>query len=135
MESELVPTRDAAVLLGCSEAGVRRWVRQGRLRGIRVGRALRIAKSDLDAIVARGTLDAPKDAGSAASTRSPLPWALRQAERYLAALDGDVELARECLDMLAARPVAECDDDRRRVGRDALHSPAVPDETMEEEVP
>jgi excisionase family DNA binding protein len=114
MESALVTAREAAEFLGFSESGVRRWVARGRLRGIRVGRALRIAKSDLDAIVARGTLDVLTDAGSAASTRSPLPWALRQAERYLAALDGDAELARTCLDTLAARPVAECRDDDAR---------------------
>jgi excisionase family DNA binding protein len=111
MQSALVTAREAAVLLGCSEAGVRRWVARGRLRGIRVGRALRIAKSDLDAIVARGTLDVPRQAGTAAITRSPLLCALRETARYLAALDGDVELARVCLDVLAARPVAECRDD------------------------
>src|SRR5215469_16370792 len=114
MQSALVTAREAAVLLGCSEAGVRRWVARGRLRGIRVGRALRIAKNDLDAIVARGTLDVPKDALPAAITRSPLPRALRQAERYLAALDGDAELARECLDVLAPRTVAESGDDDAR---------------------
>ena len=73
-----------------------------------------IAKSDLDAIVARGTLDVPKEAGTAASMRSSLPWALRQAERYLAALDGNVELARVCLDALGTHPVAERRDDEAR---------------------
>jgi excisionase family DNA binding protein len=112
MVSALLTAREAAVLLGCSEAGVRRWVARGRLRGIRVGRALRIAKSDLDAVVRRGSLDIPKAASTAANTRSRLPWALRQAARYLAALDGDLELARECLE-LQARPAEYRDDDVR----------------------
>jgi|SRR5215468_3346399 len=103
MQSALVSAREAAMLLGCSEAGIRRWVARGRLRGIRVGRTLRIARSELDAIVARGTLDVPHPDGTAATTTSPLPWALRAAERYLAALDGDGALARACLDVLEGR--------------------------------
>ncbi len=103
MQTALVTAREAAVLLGCSEAGVRRWVARGRLRGIRVGRALRIAKSDLDAIVERGSLDIPKAAGTAASTRSPLPWVIRAAQQFVDHV-GDVAVARAALDLVEARP-------------------------------
>jgi excisionase family DNA binding protein len=104
MEQHLLSAREAAAYLGCSEAGVRRWVARGRLRGVRVGRALRIARSDLDAIVVRGGLDRPV-AGDEDNTpaRSPLPWTLRAAARYLAELGGDIEVARAALDLIETR--------------------------------
>jgi excisionase family DNA binding protein len=103
VEVELLSAREAAVLLGCSEAGVRRWVARGRLRGIRVGRALRIAKSDLDAIVARGTLDVPTGASDASqSIASPLPWTVRRAQHFLDELGGDIAMARRALDLAEA---------------------------------
>jgi len=109
MATFLMTVREAATALGVSEA-VRRWANGGRLPIVRVGRALRIDQRALEAIVARGALDPPEGAADAAGTGSaspPLPWAVRQAERFLAALQGDVRLARQCLDMLEARGVAE----------------------------
>jgi excisionase family DNA binding protein len=105
MSSALVTVRDAAARLGVSEAAARRWIARGRLRAVRVGRVLRIDPAELDAIVARGGLDSPV-AGDETSTptRSPLPWTLRAAARYLAELGGDIEIARAALDLIEPRP-------------------------------
>jgi len=104
MQQHLLSAREAAAYLGCSEAGVRRWVARGRLRGVRVGRALRIARTDLDAIVARGGLDSSPSNEDSSPVRSPLPWTLRAAARYLAEVGGDLETARAALDAIEARP-------------------------------
>ncbi len=45
----LLTLREAAALLGCSEATVRRLARGGQLPSARVGRSLRFARSDLEA--------------------------------------------------------------------------------------
>jgi excisionase family DNA binding protein len=96
----LLTVREAATRLGVSEAAIRRWVTTGRLRGVRVGRALRIDNRDLDAIVTRGALDASADRADSAIVPELRPAALDEARRYLAALDGDVALARRALDVV-----------------------------------
>jgi excisionase family DNA binding protein len=105
MGSALVTVRDAAARLGVSEAAARRWIHRGRLRAVRVGRVLRIDPRDLDKIVERGSLDAANDTVSATTSRSALPWVLRAARRYLDEIEGDVEIAREAL-LIVARDVS-----------------------------
>jgi excisionase family DNA binding protein len=50
----LVNMKQAAERLGCSEAAIRKWVRQGRLRVVRLGRLCRFRTLDLDAVVTKG---------------------------------------------------------------------------------
>jgi len=51
----LAGTAAVAHYLGCSEAQVREYVRQGRLRAIRVGRSLRYTSEAIDAFIAAAT--------------------------------------------------------------------------------
>jgi excisionase family DNA binding protein len=51
---QLVSVKDAAKLLACSQAAVRKWVYQRRLPIVKVGRLTRLRLSDLEALVARG---------------------------------------------------------------------------------
>jgi excisionase family DNA binding protein len=47
----LLSVKDAAALLGCSEAAIRKWLYQRRLRGVRVGRLVRLREEDLAAFI------------------------------------------------------------------------------------
>jgi len=47
----LLDVKEAAALLGCSEAAIRKWVYQRRLPAVRVGRLLRFRATDLEAFV------------------------------------------------------------------------------------
>jgi excisionase family DNA binding protein len=47
----LVSVKEAAVLMGCSEAAVRKWLSQRRLRSVKVGRLTRLRITDLEAFV------------------------------------------------------------------------------------
>lgn len=51
---DLITVREAAQLLRCSEAAVRKWVYQRRLPAAKVGRLVRLRREDLEAAVARG---------------------------------------------------------------------------------
>jgi len=106
MGNALVTVREAATEFGVSEAAVRRWVSRGRLRGVRVGRALRIDRRALDAVVARGSLDPVPRAGASAAPedRAPLPWVVRRAAQYVTDIGGDLEMARAALDLVEGRP-------------------------------
>jgi hypothetical protein len=48
-------------------------------------------------LVAAGGFGVPAD-------RSPMPWTIRAAARYLAELGGDINMARAALDILETRP-------------------------------
>jgi excisionase family DNA binding protein len=98
----LLTVREAATRLGVSEAAIRRWVTTGRLRGVRVGRAVRIDDRDLAAIIARGALDPAADRIDPALMPELKAAAVNEARRYVAALDGNLALARRCLDALEA---------------------------------
>jgi|JI10StandDraft_1071094.scaffolds.fasta_scaffold1189514_1 excisionase family DNA binding protein len=50
----LYSLKEAAAQLSCSEVSVRRWIQQGRLPCVRVGRLVRIRQSDLDACLRLG---------------------------------------------------------------------------------
>lgn len=50
----LLSVKEAAALLGCSEAAVRKWVYQRRLAAVKVGRLTRLRQGDLEAFVQAG---------------------------------------------------------------------------------
>jgi excisionase family DNA binding protein len=50
----LLTVKDAAQLLACSEAAIRKWIAQGRLRAVRVGRLVRLRPADLERMVEDG---------------------------------------------------------------------------------
>ena len=50
--------RESAEYLGVSEALIRQWIWQRKIETIRIGRAVRISQSALDAIIERGTTPA-----------------------------------------------------------------------------
>ncbi len=51
---QLLTVRDAAKLLSCSEAAIRKWIYQRRLPVVKVGRLTRLRMGDLEALVASG---------------------------------------------------------------------------------
>ena len=51
---------EAAQFFGCTVAGVRRWIGQGRLPKVKLGRLTRIRRSDLMKIAATGLPPARK---------------------------------------------------------------------------
>ncbi len=56
---QLVTVKDAARLLSCSEAAIRKWVYQRRLPVVKVGRLTRLRQRDLEALVTSGLRDMP----------------------------------------------------------------------------
>jgi excisionase family DNA binding protein len=46
----------AAEQLACTPAAIRRWLSQGRLRRVKVGRLTRLRQTDLEAVAAGGGL-------------------------------------------------------------------------------
>ena len=52
--NQLVTVKDAAGLLSCSEAAIRKWIYQRRLPVVKVGRLTRLRLSDLEALVTNG---------------------------------------------------------------------------------
>jgi excisionase family DNA binding protein len=55
----LLSVKEAAQLLSCSEAAIRKWVYQRRLPAVKVGRLTRLRARDLEALVVRGLADSP----------------------------------------------------------------------------
>jgi excisionase family DNA binding protein len=51
---QLVTVKQAAKLLSCSEAAIRKWVYQRRLPVVKVGRLTRLRLGDLEALIAKG---------------------------------------------------------------------------------
>jgi excisionase family DNA binding protein len=54
---QLLTVREAARLLACSEAAIRKWIYQQRLPDVKVGRLVRIAEGDLKIFVGKVELD------------------------------------------------------------------------------
>lgn len=54
---QLLTVREAARLLACSEAAIRKWIYQQRLPAVKVGRLIRIAEGDLEIFVGKVELD------------------------------------------------------------------------------
>lgn len=50
----LLSVPDAAALLGCSPAAIRKWLSQGRLKGVKVGRLTQVRITDLEAFIQPG---------------------------------------------------------------------------------
>jgi len=50
----LLPIKDTAGSLACSEAMLRKWIHQGKLPRVKVGRLTRIRQSDIEAWVRVG---------------------------------------------------------------------------------
>ncbi|MGM0583158.1 MAG: helix-turn-helix domain-containing protein [Pseudomonadota bacterium] len=64
--------REVAELLKVSEATVRRWIRDGELRAIDIGKGWRIASGDLDAFLEdHATRPADGRAGRGGAPRAP----------------------------------------------------------------
>lgn len=51
---KLLTVKQAAELLSCSEAAIRKWLYQRRLPVVKVGRLTRLRVGDLEALVTRG---------------------------------------------------------------------------------
>jgi excisionase family DNA binding protein len=49
----LLTVREAATMLACSPAAIRKWMYQRRLRRVKVGRLTRVSVRDLDAFVSQ----------------------------------------------------------------------------------
>ena len=52
-QEKLLKVKEAAEVLCCSEAAIRKWVYQRRLPAVKVGRLTRIRQSDLEAFIRR----------------------------------------------------------------------------------
>jgi excisionase family DNA binding protein len=52
--TEFLSPRRAAEVCDCTEHGIRKWIRQGRLPAVKIGRLVRIRKADLDAAIRFG---------------------------------------------------------------------------------
>jgi excisionase family DNA binding protein len=53
-EPSLVSVKDAASRLSCSDAAIWKWIQQGKIQRVKVGRLTRIRTQDLDACVRLG---------------------------------------------------------------------------------
>ena len=51
---QLLTVEEAAGLLSCSEAAVRKWISQGRLAKVKVGRLTRLRESDVESLINDG---------------------------------------------------------------------------------
>lgn len=51
---DLLTIPEAATRLACSEGAVRTWLRQGRLKAVKLGRAVRLRAEDIDAAAREG---------------------------------------------------------------------------------
>jgi excisionase family DNA binding protein len=51
----LLTVKEAAQLLACSEAAIRKWIYQRRLRRVKVGRLTRLRQTDVEAMVSAGS--------------------------------------------------------------------------------
>ena len=54
---QLLTVREAARLLACSEAAIRKWIYQQRLPAVKVGRLIRISVGVLEIFVGKAGLD------------------------------------------------------------------------------
>ena len=56
----LITVKEAADLLGCSPAAVRKWLYQRRLTPVKVGRLTRLRLGDIEAVAAYGLPEASR---------------------------------------------------------------------------
>ena len=55
--NQLVSVKQAAGLLSCSPDAIRKWIFQGRLRAVKVGRLTRLRQEDIERVVSTGLPD------------------------------------------------------------------------------
>ena len=55
--TQLVTVNEAAELLACTPAAVRKWISQGRIARVKVGRLTRLRLTDVEAIASGGLPD------------------------------------------------------------------------------
>jgi len=58
---QLLTVQEAAKLLACSEAAIRKWIYQRRLPALKVGRLVRVSVVDLEKFAANTALDKRSD--------------------------------------------------------------------------
>ena len=58
---QLLTVQQAAKLLACSEAAIRKWIYQQRLPAVKIGRLVRVSMVDLDRFVDNTALDKRSD--------------------------------------------------------------------------
>jgi excisionase family DNA binding protein len=58
---QLLTVQEAAKLLACSEAAIRKWIYQRRLPALKVGRLVRVSVVDLERFAANTALDKRSD--------------------------------------------------------------------------
>lgn len=75
MSEHMYSAEEAAQILGLQVRTVRNYVRDGRLRGVRIGKQYRIARVDLEAFTvgAVGRAESPDAAGGVTPLPSPMP--------------------------------------------------------------
>ncbi len=71
LQEPLLTTAEVAHLLKMTEATVRRWIRDGALPAIQIGREWRIAAADLDEFLAHRTTRPGANGGSAQARAKP----------------------------------------------------------------
>jgi excisionase family DNA binding protein len=54
--SQLLTIKQAAERLACSEAAIRKWISQGRLTRVKLGRLTRLRLEDVERMVSAGAL-------------------------------------------------------------------------------
>jgi len=64
---QLITVEDAAKLLSCSPAAVRKWLYQKRLRAVKIGRLTRLQLEDVERVSSAGF----EAEGTRGATRSP----------------------------------------------------------------
>jgi hypothetical protein len=93
---QLITLREAQRRAGLGLRQLERARAQGELTLYRVGGWRRVRWLDVETWLAR-------QCRAAIPGRTPMPWALRAAARYLAELGGDIEIARAALDAIEAQ--------------------------------
>jgi excisionase family DNA binding protein len=58
LEQQLFTVEEAARMLACTEAAIRKWVSQGRLHRVKLGRLTRLRAQDIADVIAHGLPEA-----------------------------------------------------------------------------
>jgi len=81
--SQLLTIEDAAKLLACKPAALRKWLYQRRLTAVKIGRLTRLRLEDIEAVVAKGLPEPDRSSSpsvglpGAPRSRDPLRTPLR----------------------------------------------------------
>jgi excisionase family DNA binding protein len=57
--NQLLTVRQAAKLLACSEAAIRKWIYQKRIPAFRAGRLVRVSEENLRKFIGNPSVDSP----------------------------------------------------------------------------